>query len=281
MVTDQIISQLEKGIIAWRKPWTGTSKGSISYTSRKPYSMLNQMLLGEPGEWLTFNEIQKLGGKINKGAKAKFVVFYKMLRYASKDEMVENEAGELEPKMKTIPLLKYYNVFNVKDTDLPTKMKEDETYEVKTNEEVDKVIMDYVTREQLSFQNDRPSNKAYYSPSEDKVVVPMANQYQEIAEYYSTTFHELTHSTIPAHRCNRVDENKKAYFGNEDYSREELVAEIGSAMICTKLGISVEKAFNNSVAYIQSWIKVLKNDNKMIVWAASRAEKAADYILNV
>ena len=105
-------------------------------------------------------------------------------------------------------------------------------------------------------------------------------QYDIPAEYYSTTFHELTHSTIPASRCDRVRENANAFFGNADYSREELVAEIGSAMLCNRTGIDVDKAFRNSVAYIHCWLKSLKDDPKMIVWAAGRAEKAAKFILN-
>ena len=281
MVTDQIIKQLENGVIAWHKPWSTAEGGAISYTSRKHYSFLNQMLLGEAGEYLTFNEIERLGGKINKGAKAKFVVFYKMYKVVSKDEMVENADGELEPKINTIPLLRYYKVFNVKDTDLSSKIKAPETFDTKTAEEIDNVIMDYVMREQIKFQNDRHSDKAFYRRSTDEVVVPMAKQYKDVPEYYSTTFHELVHSTMLESRCNRMKENSLSFFGGEDYSREELVAEIGSAMICTKLGVAIEKSFKNSVAYIQSWIKALKNDPKMIVWASARAEKAADYILNV
>ena len=277
MVTDKIVEQLEKGIVAWHKPWTGGVSHSVSYVTRKPYSLINQFLLEEPGEYLTFNEIQRLGGKINKGAKAKFVVFYKQMTYT--DKVINEETGEEEEKVKRIPLLRYYNVFNVNDTDLPSKSSDGLSGTVATNGKVDDIIMDYVKREGLNFQNDKPSSKAYYSPALDKVVVPMPSQFSEIAEYYSTAFHELVHSTIPERRCNRKTENEKAFFGNEDYSREELVAEIGSAMICTTLGISIEKAFNNSVAYIQNWLQALKNDNKMIVWAASRAEKASDYIL--
>ena len=148
-------------------------------------------------------------------------------------------------------------------------------------EAAEKVIADYLSRQpKLRFQNDKPSNRAYYSPGQDMVVVPMLSQYAIPAEYYSTTFHELTHSTIPASRCDRVSENASAFFGNEDYSREELVAEIGSAMLCNRTGIEVEKAFRNSVAYIKGWLKALKDDPKMIVWAAGRAEKAAKFILN-
>ena len=129
------------------------------------------------------------------------------------------------------------------------------------------------------FQNDKPSDRAYYSPSKDCVIVPMLTQYAIAEEYYSTTFHELTHSTLHETRLNRKSEQKLAAFGSEDYSREELVAEMGSAMLCATAKIDSEKAFKNSVAYIQSWLKALKNDKKMIVWAAARAEKAAKYIL--
>lgn len=96
-------------------------------------------------------------------------------------------------------------------------------------------------------------------------------------EFYSTLFHEMTHSTGAAIRLDRL--SSTAFFGNEDYSKEELVAEIGSAMLSSVAGLNTEKTFNNSVAYLQSWLRVLKNDPRMIVSAASKAEKAVDYIL--
>jgi len=114
---------------------------------------------------------------------------------------------------------------------------------------------------------------------EDKVVVPMLEQYKTASEYYSTTFHEFIHSTMKESRCNRQPECGFAFFGSHAYSREELVAEMGAAMLCSNFGIDDSKTFNNSVAYLQSWIKALANDPKMIVWAAGRAEKAARYIL--
>lgn len=107
----------------------------------------------------------------------------------------------------------------------------------------------------------------------------MLSQYALAEEYYSTAFHELTHSTMHEKRCNRQSESSVTRFGNSAYSREELVAEIGSAMICNRLGIEHEKAFKNSAAYIQSWLKALKNDNRMIVWTSKKAEEATRYIL--
>lgn len=105
-------------------------------------------------------------------------------------------------------------------------------------------------------------------------------QFVQIEEYYSTAFHEATHSTMSVTRCNRAEDRKgKVAFGSEDYSKEELVAEIGSATISNLLGIETPKSFRNSAAYIKSWIEVLRNDVTFIVSASSKAEKAVQYIM--
>lgn len=285
MVTDRIIAKMNEGIIPWHKPWHGvkgdgnTEGMAISYVSRRAYSMLNQWLLEEPGEYLTFKQIKSLGGNIKRGEKSKFVVFYTRVEFTTKNE----ETGE--ESLSSYPLLKYYNVWHLSQTEgIPSKIGTTETISEtpEMDEDADKIIFAYLMREtSLKFQNNIPSDKAYYSSSLDKVVVPMPEQYSNIAEYYSTTFHELTHSTMKESRCNRQSDNKSSFFGNESYSREELVAEIGSAMLCGVTGVDNEKSFSNSVAYIQGWIKAFKNDPKMIVWAAGRAEKAAKYILDV
>lgn len=276
MVTDQIIEQMSKGKIPWHQPWVGGSALAISYTTRKAYSFINQMLLGRPGEWLTWGQIHNKGGKVKKGAKSAFCVFYQQMVDESKNE----ETGEI--KKKYYRILKWYKVFHIDDTEgIESKIAPVEANpDLHPIEEAEKVIEGYLGREQgLKFINDRESSSAYYSPSRDEVVVPMITQYEIPEEYYSTTFHELTHSTMPEGRCDRKTENEGAHFGNMVYSREELVAEMGAAMLCNRTGIECEKAFKNSVAYIQSWMKALKNDPKMIVWASSRAEKAAKFIL--
>lgn len=279
MVTDRIVEMLNQGIIPWRKPWHGEKASAentaISYTSRRAYSLINQWLLGcVPGEYLTFNEVKKAGGSVKKGEKAHMVVFYTKAEYKRK-----NDEGEEE--IVTYPLLKYYNVFHINQTEgVKSKVKPGEVVEPETDNCCDIVIADYIAREGIKLQCDKHSDRAFYRPATDEVVVPMVSQYNEVAEYYSTLFHELTHSTMKESRCNREAENKGSHFGNEQYSREELVAEIGSAMLCSRLGVSIEKAFKNSVAYIQGWLKSLKNDPKMILWASGRAEKAAKFILN-
>lgn len=284
MVTDRIVEQLDKGIIPWQKPWSGAclaDGGAINYVSRKPYSFLNQLLLGKEGEWLTFKQIKDAGGNIKKGSKAGMVVFFKQVKM---NKTVKNEDGSENEEQRLVPILRYFNVFHIDDTEgVESKIKKEEEtgtliFPIDTAEEV---ITGYLGREKaLKFHNDKLTDRAFYSPSLDMVSVPMLSQYEIPEEYYSTTFHELVHSTKAKSRCDRDSEQHGiAAFGNEDYSREELVAEIGSAMLCNKIGIECEKAFKNSVAYIQGWLKALKNDNRAIVWASSRAEIAAKFIL--
>ena len=277
MVTERVMEQMKQGIIPWHRPWTGAADGAINYVTRKPYSLLNQMLLGRSGEWLSFKQIKERGGNIKKGAKAGMVVFYTKFSY-TKDE--QQEDGTTVATEHTIPVLRYYNVFHIDDcTGIESKLEDKPATTAEPIEAAEEIVNGYVSRESLRFKNNEPSNRAYYSPALDEVVVPMLSQYADAEEYYSTTFHELTHSTMKKSRCNREAENKIAAFGSKDYSREELVAELGSAYLCTTAELNGEKAFRNSVAYIQGWLRALANDAKMIVWAASRAEKAARYIL--
>ena len=279
MVTDRVIEQLKKGIIPWHRPWTGTA-GTINYVTRKPYSLLNQVILGREGEWITFKQLKELGGSIKKGSKAGIVVFYGKYTYTK--EVKEDAEEATVVKEYAIPVLRYYKVFHISDcTGIESKVdSKPVTVASEPIERAEVIINGYVEREEgLKVKNDEPSNRAFYRPSNDLVVVPMLSQYSVTEEYYSTVFHELTHSTMAESRCNRKKGNKMAAYGSADYSREELVAELGSAMLCTIAELNSEKAFKNSVAYIQGWLHALANDNKMIVWAASRAEKAARYIL--
>lgn len=284
MVTDKVIEMINKGVIPWHKPWHFTKTGSdrdvaINYVTRKPYSLVNQWLLMEPGEYLTMTQINMLRGRVRKGEKARFVVFFTHVPYVVKDEQTGEE------KQKTYPLLRYYNVFHINQCEgISSKfsaIEDDEPVKaLPMCDEADAAIMAYVDSETpLRFQNDKPSDRAYYSPAEDKVVVPMRQQFKDMAEYYSTAFHELTHSTLIETRCNRRQAGKVTFFGSTEYSREELVAEMGAAMLCNQFAFDCKKAFKNSVAYLQSWVKNLKNDPRAIVTAAGKAEKAVRYIL--
>lgn len=273
MVTNRIIAELEKGQIPWQKPWTGVRSGAYNRITKRPYSLLNQMLLQHTGEYATFKQWQDLGVHVRKGKKSEIVVFWKI--FESKE--TNPDTGEIE--VKKIPLLRYYNVFHISQVDgVEPLAPEQLNNEVEPIEAGDRIITDYITREHLNFIECK-SNQAYYSPSNDTVVVPLKEQYNLINEYYSTTFHELTHSTGHKDRLNRLQTGAVAAFGSENYSKEELVAEIGSATLMSIAGIETPKTFRNSTAYIQNWLQVLRNDNKFIVSASSKAEKAVNYIL--
>jgi len=278
-VTDQIIAMLEQGQIPWRKPWAGTEAGAISYNTGKPYSLLNQILLQVPGEYITFNQCKEKGGSVKKGAKGKRVYFWKLYR---KTETETDENGNEVEVTKTIPVLKSFTVFNIEDCEGITPKWQDKLPEVPAQpiEEAERVLTDYVTREGITLENQLISGKAYYSPAFDKIVTPRIDQFESSAEYYSTAFHEAVHSTGHPKRLNRLTTGKSAAFGGEDYSKEELCAEIGSACILHRMGIDTPESFRNSAAYVQGWLRALKDDKQLIIGAASRAEKAVAYIMN-
>lgn len=269
-VTNRIIEQLDNGIIPWRKPWTGVQGGAYSGATGKPYSLLNQMLLIKPGAYFTFNEISKRGGKVRKGEKSHMIVFWKMLTV---EESRNVETGESETR--TVPILKYFNVFHIDQCE-GISAEEFKPTEHTANPAADKVISQYISRENLTLKHVK-GDKAYYSPAFDCVVLPLLEQFTDTAEYYSTAFHELTHSTGHSKRLNRL--TATAHFGSEIYSKEELVAEIGAAALMNYTGIETAKAFRNSAAYIQSWLRALQNDKRLIVSASGAAAKAFDYII--
>lgn len=272
MVTDRIIAELEKGSIPWKRPWTGVNTGAYNRISNKPYSLLNQMLLGRGGEWATFKQWTDLGGHIRKGEKSSFVVFWKIQPY-------EDINADGEKVVKQIPLLRYYNVFHISQVDGVEPKPQKELHEVEPIEAAETIKEDYKEREHLQIV-ETVTNKAFYSPALDYINVPCKEQYQNANEFYSTLFHEMVHSTGHKTRLDRFATGEKVAFGSESYSKEELVAELGSAMLLNQIGIETPQTFKNSAAYIQNWLQVLRNDNKFIVSAASKAEKAVNFILD-
>jgi len=282
-VTNQIISMMEQGEIPWLKPWTGTAAGAISHNTGKPYSLLNQILLQVPGEYITWNQCHQEGGSVKKGAKAKHVYFWKLYKKPDVDEdgqpVLDDEGKQ---KTVTIPVLKSFTVFHIADCENIKAKWTDKLPEIpaKPLEEAERVLTEYVTREKITLETEYISDHACYIPRLDKIELPRIDQFTETAEYYSTAFHEATHSTGHPKRLNRFELGKVAAFGSEDYSKEELVAEIGAACILHQMGIETPSSLKNNAAYVQNWLNALKNDKQMIIGAASRAEKAVCMILN-
>lgn len=269
-VTEKIVEKMKKGVVPWQKGWTDTPP--INYVTRKPYRGVNVLLLDRGGEYLTFNQVQQLGGKVKKGAKAQMVVFFKP--YTKKVTVKDDETGEEIETEKTIPVLRYYYVFHLDDTEgIPSKI---ETFSHNAIEEAERVIKNY--KDRPAVVHDDPSRACYY-PVSDVVNVPELKYFKKTEDYYSTLFHELVHSTGHQKRLARFGNSPDEHmFGSESYSKEELVAELGAAILCGHVGI-VERTIDNSAAYVDAWIKQLNDDKTLIVHAASRAQKAVDYIL--
>lgn len=281
IIANQIIEQLENGVVPWHKPWVGV--GTMwSRSTGKAYKAINQMLLNQNGEYATFNQIVKEGGKVNKGAKGKIIIEYFCKARALTDEngspLLDDEGEQLVKKTFS---KRYVRVFNIEhDTNLEIKHNKAVEYPENPIEECEKVMGSYLTREKIKLTND-DKDRAYYSPMMDYINLPEMKQFKEVSEYYSTAFHEMAHSTGHSSRLNRKGfrDGEYAHFGDSTYSAEELIAEITSASIMNVLGVDTDKSFNNSVAYVESWLEALKNDKSMILTASTFSDKAMAMIL--
>jgi antirestriction protein ArdC len=265
IVTERILAELEKGEVPWRKPWRTLPPANL--VSKKPYRGINFFLLSLAGYgsqyWLTYRQAQALGGNVRKGEHGTKIVFWKFDKY-------ETETADGETEERKSAFLRYYTVFNLEQTE---KLKALLALPPARPIESAEAIVSGMPNPPAFEQGFRAS----YAPSTDTVTMPSRTAFDSQAEYYSTLFHELTHSTGHAKRLAREGFDRPQMFGSESYSREELIAEMGSAMLCGVAGIE-QATVANSAAYLKTWIARLKSDSKLIVSAASAAQKAADYI---
>ena len=212
------------------------------------------------------------------------VTFWTQFELKNEDPIGFKDDGTYE--YPTVPVLRYYNVFHISQVDgVETKHSErlngvDERPEVEKHSEADKLLSDYLQREKIATKLDYFSNRAFYCPAEDSITLPSRQQFINMAEYYSTLFHEATHSTGHPSRLKRLKPSIEMILGDEqkEYAKEELVAEMGAAFLMATVGIDSSSAFENSTGYIQGWLKALESDPKLIVFAASQAEKAVKFI---
>lgn len=271
IITERIIELLESGTIPWKKPW---SPGEIPQNaiSRRPYRGINPFILNcsefSRPYFLTYKQAKDLGGTVRKGEKGIPVVFWKV----TEREIENTDTGETEIEKSFI--LRYYTVFNVAQTDgIDWEKKLPEIEQVDPIAEAEAALDNYV---ELPSIVETTGNKASYTPSLDRIRIPHKGQFQSPPFFYATLFHEITHSTGHESRLNRKIKNG---FADENYSKEELVAEMGSALMCGRTGIDAEGMIENSAAYIANWLEALKNDKRLVICAAAQAQKAVDYVM--
>ncbi|MDD5059468.1 MAG: zincin-like metallopeptidase domain-containing protein [Sideroxydans sp.] len=264
MVTDRILELMEQGTVPWRKTWS--SGMPINFKSKKEYRGINLFFLNAMpyscNLWGSFKQITEKGGKVNKGEHGFPVVFWKFLDVTD----ANNPSG-----LKRIPMLRYYTVFNLEQTDIKLEGKDE-----RDNKPIpcaESIVSGYKNPPVISS-----GKSACYIPSKDVVQVPSIKSFDDPESYYSTLFHELIHSTGHKSRLNRFDGSSSEIFGSESYSKEELIAEMGASYLSGHCGFlsSVE---NNNASYLSSWMKRLKEDKKLLIQAAGKAQIAADHIL--
>jgi len=273
IITERIISLLEKNVIPWQVPWTINNQPVQNLITRKAYRGINVFLLSSlryaSPFFVSFKQTQDLGGNVKRGEKACPVIYFKSL------EVQNKETG----KKEHVPVLRYYSVFSVTQCEnIKIPVIDQPLREHSPIEAAEKIVSSMPKRPEIKDG----MSQAYYSPASDLVAMPSANTFKASEDYYATLFHELTHSTGHESRLNRKgvagsDGNWSA-FGSNPYAREELIAEMGAAFLCGESGI-VERTIANSSAYIASWVQKLREDSKILINASAQAQRAADWIL--
>ena len=277
LITDRIIALLEQGVIPWRKPWDAANSTPRNLVSGKSYRGINAMLLSSldfASPWFaTFHQVKALGGAVQRGVHGFPVVFWKFLKTAAAPDG-DREADERPDRT---PLLRYYTVFNLEQTEgIPAgKIPALETLPFEPLAECERIVAQMPQRPETRYTAE---GRAYYRPATDTVTLPFRETFASAAHFYGTWFHEAVHSTGAPHRLARKSLAGWAPFGSADYSREELVAEMGAGFLCAHAGID-GATLENSAAYIQNWLQVLKDDRRAVIVAAGQAQKAADFIL--
>ena len=265
IVTNRIIENLEKGCIPWIKPWHTENTLDKNIKTGNEYNGINRIILGMSGYqsnvWGSFKQWKDLGANVKLHEKGTAIVFYKPVSGVK----VTSEGDEII--YNSVFTTSYiFNAEQVEGIEIKPRNIEDKPF--LNNVDIDNMVLN-------TGANIRHSgNSAYYRPSEDYINMPVKSDFNDEAGYYATLLHELTHWSGAKHR---LDRTKGKRFGDTAYAFEELIAELGSAFLCEKYAV---KGDIRHEGYIQSWLKALKNDNKMIFKASAYAQKSTDYIVN-
>jgi antirestriction protein ArdC len=220
--------------------------------------------------WCTYKQALALGGHVKKGERGTPIVFW---RWISEQKQADGTVEKLE---RPIPHVRYYTVFNIEQCEgLTVPVAADAPKGFDPIAAAEQLVAGMPQRPQMVEGGD----VAAYAPARDTVMMPARDRFYGAAGYYGTLFHELTHSTAHESRLSRKASLKEwTPFGSPAYSQEELVAEMGASFLLANCDLVSEQTIEHSAAYLQNWLKALKADPAMLLFAGAQAQKAADFI---
>lgn len=268
-IVEAIESALEEGTtLPWRKSWKGDGTGilPVSGATGNNYRGINVLLLWAAGygdtRWYTYKGAQKQGGQVRKGEKSERIVHWRVIEVEDKETK----------KKKQIPIARFFSVFNREQIEWEGEEQDEPAPVVDRRADCQGII------EATGIEVRHGGNRAFYNPSADHVRLPNLESFDSEDSYWSVAWHEIVHAT--GHN-DRLGRDLSGRFGDESYAAEELIAELGAAFLCANLGIEQDgEPRPDHAAYLQSWLKVLKNDKRAIFTAAKAAEKAAEWVLD-
>ncbi|MBZ0154897.1 MAG: ssDNA-binding domain-containing protein [Alphaproteobacteria bacterium] len=268
IITERILSKMEAGIIPWRKPWVNMELPK-NYLTKREYRGINLFILNMAGHtspyWLTFKQVKDCKGHVKMSEQATPIVYWTII------EKPDTDNTDIGKEPEKTPILRYYNVFNLDQT----SGIQEPVSEREESKPCERIILNMPQSPKILHGG----NKAFYSVKEDYVKLPACGQFEKLEFYYDVLFHELVHCTGHASRLNRPSLMDNNNFGSEIYGYEELTAEFGAAYLCGYAGIE-RQTLDNSTSYLQSWKEKIQADKKLLIRAASAAQKAVDFILN-
>lgn len=278
-VTDSIVRQIEAGLNGgWKRPWKTVAADGSSYfpvsVDGRAYRGMNTLILlseaqakGYPANvWGTYKAWQAHDAQVRKGERGTLVTLWRFP--IIKDEKTGKE--------KTIPFIRGFTVFNASQVDGWEKPAAPVQTIEERHEHAHQTLRAYLSRENVDLQ--AGGDRACYSPAFDVIRIPVRQSFKDEESYLAILAHEQGHST--GHK-KRLDREFGGRFGDNAYAFEELIAELSSAMVMASLGVELPEMIDDQHAkYVRSWLDVLKADKRAIFHAASKAQHAADLILD-
>jgi antirestriction protein ArdC len=271
VITQTIIDKLKSGVIPWQRPYQGVDVPPMNFKSKNAYRGINTLMLSMTGHkspyWLTYKQAKEVNpDAVIKPKSGHKIIFAKTTKYQDK-----------EGKDKQGFIYRYSHVHNLDDItgiECPHVEETIEINEFQYIENCENAMNDMVTKNKIPSIRIHSKAIACYFPTLDEIRTCPREEYVNEEAYYSVMFHEIIHST--GHNS-RLDRTMTGSMSSQSYAKEELIAEIGACFLCGLTGI-VTKTIENSASYIQGWLSHLKDDPSLVIQAASRAQKAFDYL---